>query len=373
MLYTSDVFDLADLHGFHVHGYADDLQLYDHCLPCDTDILSKRFSNCVDDIREWMSSNRLRLNSSKTEVIWLGSRQRVKVLESGRMKISGVEIQTSGHIRNLGVIMDASLTFSDHVSKLVRTSYYHLRQLRGIRRSLTTDSCHSLVRALIHSRIDYCNGLMSGISLQLLDQLDGVMRAAARLILQLPRMSSITSAIRQRLHWLDVGRRIRFKLCVLAYRCLHGTAPVYLSRYIVPVSSVVGRSNLRSASSGLLCVPASKTVFGSRSFAISCPSAWNSLPSDIRRTDLSLLNFRKKLKTYLFSDSIWDINNYFVMFFTICRLLLAGALWTAWEHFNIHNNNKIQYSLGSRNGTLLTIPYDSDSNWICHKVVWHRG
>ena len=40
VLYTSGVFDLADLHGFHVHGYVDDLQLYDHCLPCDTDILS---------------------------------------------------------------------------------------------------------------------------------------------------------------------------------------------------------------------------------------------------------------------------------------------------------------------------------------------
>ena len=248
-----------------------------------------------------MSRNRLRLNSSKTEVIWLGSRQRVKALESGRMMISGVEIQKADHIRNLGVIMDASLTFSDHVSRLVRTSYYHLRQLRGIRRSLTTDSCHSLVRALIHSRIDYCNGLMSGVSLQLLDQLDGVMRAAARLIFQLPRMSSITSALRQRLHWLDVGCRIKFKLCVLAYRCFHGTAPVYLSRYIVPVSSVAGRSQLRSASSGLLCVPASKTVLGSRSFAISCPSAWNSLPSDIRCTDLSLPTFRKKLKTHLFS------------------------------------------------------------------------
>ena len=104
------------------------------------------------------------------------------------------------------------------------------------------------------------------------------------------------------------GCRIKFKLCVLAYRCLHGTAPVYLSRYIVPVSSVAGCSQLRSASSGLLCVPASKTVLGSRSFAISCPSAWNSLPSDIRCTDLSLPTFRKKLKTHLFS--IWGFNNY---------------------------------------------------------------
>ena len=183
------------------------------------------------------------------------------------MKISGVEFQTSGHIRNLGVIMDASLTFSDHVSRLVRTSYYHLRQLRGIRRSLTTDSCHSLFRAPIHSRIDYCNGLMSDVFLQLLDQLDGVMRAAARLILQLPRMSSITSAIRQRLHWLDIGCRIKFKLCMLAYGCLHGTAPVYLFH-----------SLQEDLNSGLCRLDYSvfqlrKLSFGSRSFAISCPSA----------------------------------------------------------------------------------------------------
>ena len=148
------------------------------------------------------------------------------------MKISGVEIQTSGHIRNLGVIMDASLTFSDHVSKLVRTSYYHLRQLRGIRRSLTTDStdsCHSLVRALVHSRIDYCNGLMSGVSLQLLDQLDGVMRAAARLILLLPRMSFITNHLpcdSDCTGWTSAAASDSNSAFV--YRCLDGTAPVYI-------------------------------------------------------------------------------------------------------------------------------------------------
>ena len=127
----------------------------------------------------------------------------------------------------------------------------------------------------------------------------------------------------------DVSCRIRFKLCVLAYRCLHGTAPVYQTRYIVPVSSVAGRSNLWSASSWLLCVPASKTVSGSRSFAISCPLACNSLPSDIRHTDLSLLTFRNKLKTYLFSDSIWAINNYFVMslqFVDCCKRVLCELL-----------------------------------------------
>ena len=31
------------------------------------------------------------------------------------------------------------------------------------------------------------------------------------------------------LHWLKVPQRIQFRLCVLTYRCLHGTAPAYLS------------------------------------------------------------------------------------------------------------------------------------------------
>ena len=49
-----------------------------------------------------------------------------------------------------------------------------------VRRSLTIDSAHAIVRALIHSRLDYCNSLLSGLPNTLLSRLDGVMRAAAR-------------------------------------------------------------------------------------------------------------------------------------------------------------------------------------------------
>ena len=138
----------------------------------------------------------------------------------------------------------------------------------------------------------------------LLSPLSRVMRAAARLILLLPRTSSVKNEIHTVLHWLDVPARATFKLCVLAHRCLHGTAPPYLVRYFTPVSSIVGRTHLRSAATGMLFVPRSQTsTIGPRAFAISSPSAWNSLPVDLRDPGLSLLIFRHRLKTYLFNPS----------------------------------------------------------------------
>ena len=106
------------------------------------------------------------------------------------------------------------------------------------------------------------------------------------------------------LHWLDISERVRFKLCVLARRCTHGSAPSYLSKYCVPVSSIAGRSHLRSAASGDLFIPATNTVtIGPRAFAVACPASWNSFPTELHDTSLSLMTFRKKLKTYLFKTS----------------------------------------------------------------------
>ena len=130
---------------------------------------------------------------------------------------------------------------------LAWVSRIHIRQLRSIRRSLNVDSSHALVRALILTRLDYCNGLLGGAPKCLLSPLSRVLRAAARLILLLPCTSSVENEIRTVLHWLDVPARVTFKLCLLAHRCLHGSAPPYLIRYFTPVSSIAGRSHTSRA------------------------------------------------------------------------------------------------------------------------------
>ena len=100
------------------------------------------------------------------------------------------------------------------------------------------------------------------------------------------------------LHWLPIRQRILFKTAVLVYKCRHGMAPSYLSTYCMPTSSHDGRCHLRSAVSGQLSVPRTTTNYGHRSFTVSGPAAWNSLPAALWQ-DMSLSVFRRRLKTFL--------------------------------------------------------------------------
>ena len=101
---------------------------------------------------------------------------------------------------------------------------------------------------------------------------------------------------------LPFSDRIDSKLCVLAYKYLHDSAPVYISEMYDLVSSFPGRSQLRSASSGNLIVPVIRTkTIEARVFFYSCPSVWNSLPSNLKNFELFLPMFKNQLKTNFFT------------------------------------------------------------------------
>jgi len=67
------------------------------------------------------------------------------------------------------------------------------------------------------------------------------------MIFQLRRSDHITEAIAS-LHWLRVPECIQFKIAVLTYKVLHGTAPRWLGP-LVHVSDLPGRRHLHSARS----------------------------------------------------------------------------------------------------------------------------
>ena len=132
--------------------------------------------------------------------------------------------------------------------------------------------------------VDICNSALVGAHSYLLDRLQSILNADDRLIFQVPKFSSISSAIRDELHWLPVRSRIVFKQCLLVRSCLAGSAPSYLTELCIPVSSDTGsRQNLRSASRSTLMVPRVRTErYGRRGFYISGPQQWNTLPPSIR-------------------------------------------------------------------------------------------
>ena len=114
------------------------------------------------------------------------------------------------------------------------------------------------------------------------------------------RIRYLRGPILRSLHWLPVRHRITFKIAVTVYKCFHGLAPPYLTEYCTPTSFDAGCRRLRSAYTRQLIAPRTRTSYGDRSFAVHGPVVWNSLPHDLRSTDVSLATFRNRLKTFLF-------------------------------------------------------------------------
>jgi len=298
ILYTAGLIDLIDGYGLNPNLYADDMQIQGSCRPGSANQLKSTLSACLDEVPDWMRSNRLQLNTTKSEILWCLTSRRQNHLPSAAVRVGENYVLPSITVRDLGVLIDSNVAMRSHVSRTVSRCFAVLRQLRSIRCSVSDSVFHSLIVSLVMLRLDYCNATLAGLPASQLSRLQSVFNVAARLIHRSSRYEHVSPILRD-LHWLRSPERIDFKLAVLTYRCL---APRYLSDYIKSVA-VSNCRRLRSSSSSQLVIRCTwLSTVGDREFPVAGCRLWNSLPPDV--TSASTLSlFRNRLKTYLFSRS----------------------------------------------------------------------
>jgi len=129
-------------------------------------------------------------------------------------------------VRDLGVYIDSGLTTQSRVRRTVSRCFVVIRQLRTVRRQVPTSVFQLLIVALVLSRLDYCNSVLFGLPANLIQRLQPVQNATARLIFRIRRSEHITPALIS-IHWLRVPERIYFGLAVMTYRSIQGTSPSY--------------------------------------------------------------------------------------------------------------------------------------------------
>ncbi len=174
---------------------------------------------------------KLKLNYDWTEFIIIGTiQQRHTLCNHFPVKLLDNDISPSDSVRNLGVVFDSDFSFHKHVSNICKSCFYHIRDLRRIRRHLPLSTAKTISNSLLRptSRLDYCNSLINNIAKQDLSKLQRVQNCLARVVLRAPRFSPSLPLLKQ-LHWLPVNYRIKFKLSTLTYRALAIHQPPYLA------------------------------------------------------------------------------------------------------------------------------------------------
>ena len=115
---------------------------------------------CISDIRRWMILNKLKINDAETEFIIFRSTQMKHDLNSLSVNVGDSQIVPSVKVRNLGVILDQSLTFGEYISAICQSVHFHIRSIGKVRKLFSFDACAGLIHALISSCLDYGNSIL---------------------------------------------------------------------------------------------------------------------------------------------------------------------------------------------------------------------
>ena len=133
-MYTGTLAFLLKAHGISYHFFADDTQLYIKVE--DADEAKHSISSLLSDLKIWMARQKLKLNDGKTDIIVIrGNLRNVSVATFGVMSFGDTQLVSCESKKNLGVVLDSSLSFRSHIDSIVKTCNFHIRNLYMIKRT----------------------------------------------------------------------------------------------------------------------------------------------------------------------------------------------------------------------------------------------
>ena len=311
IMYTKELESIASDYGLQLHLYADDNQLYSKFKSNSVFNTLANVSNCMVSIKLWMNNHFLKLNQSKTEILFIQSNYSRNYSHEDIIKepilIDSTNVTPSTSAKILGVYFDHRMSMTKHVNETCKSCYIHLRNIRQLGSRLSTKVKLILVQSLVLSRLDYCNNLLYRCSQFFIKKLQKVQNCAVRLIFNLRRRTS-TSRYLKRLHFLPVKFRIIYKITLLVFKCLNNMAPKYLKEKLTLRSGI--HTYLRKDDDFyLLNIPninSNQLSHKCKAFSYCGPTLWNDLPFHIRCVT-SLKEFKSKLKTHYFTIAFENV------------------------------------------------------------------
>ena len=136
--------------------YADDTQLLVTGKKSDLGSLIHRMEAALSTLHHWFAQNSMKLNSSKTQLIVLGTRQMLRGMPAVSLTVNGTTIHESDRVKNLGLVIDRTLSYEPHVDQLVGRCTGLLVGLSHARHRLPTEILVTIINALVLSTIRYC-------------------------------------------------------------------------------------------------------------------------------------------------------------------------------------------------------------------------
>tara|TARA_B110000196_G_scaffold310581_1_gene313508 strand:+ start:320 stop:1870 length:1551 start_codon:yes stop_codon:yes gene_type:complete len=302
LLFTVLVSDISEniTTGNH-HTYADDLQFLLTFKPEEAILAFNTTNTVLSNIASYSNNNFLKLNTDKTKYIAIGSQQNLKHLAAQDLpplKLNGDILERKDHVKNLGVIFDENMLWTNHINSTVGTAYGRLKQAYKFRKFLSLESRFNLVETYILSLFNYGDILFQNISGRLSNKIQRVQNSCMRFVFGLRKYDHISSCYEKN-KTLNMENRRKLHSLILMHKISIGEAPEYLSEKLVRHADLHdyntrGRENI--------AVQRVNTSIRSNTFFIFISKLYNDLIPIINENThvkLPVLSFKQKCKAHL--------------------------------------------------------------------------
>ena len=241
--------------------YVDDNKLYLSFPSTNTTTAIDNLNEDLKNICVWCCENSLLINPD-TKVLFIGVPQLLRQLPAVPVLMHGKKINPVIVAIDLGLYLDQSLTYSDHVTKTASNCMHKLIEINRIKHLLDNKTLLLLMDSFFFCRLFHCSTVWSNTSKSNIEKLQLVQNFAARIVLGLRKYDYISQGIKS-LNWLQVSDRIYINYAVMTFKCIHSLVPDYLIDKSTFRSQIATRNTRQSND---LNIPRCRLATGQRAF-----------------------------------------------------------------------------------------------------------
>ena len=234
LVYINDMHE-ATKHSI-VHHFADDTNLL--CSSKDPKDLRKKLNEDLRLLYEWLCSNRLSLNVSKTEFIIFKPAKKV-LRDRITLRLNGVTLFESRKIKYLGLIMDDKLSWKHHVNELRKKLNRTVGIIYGLKKYCNESILKSMYYALFHSYLMYGLSIWGLASRNLTKPIQLLQKKVIRIITNSDYLAH-TQPLFKSLKILNFHDMINHQTACLMWDQDHDLLPVCFTQYFQKVSKIHG-------------------------------------------------------------------------------------------------------------------------------------
>ena len=161
--------------------YADDTVIYQEGVNCQTAEIGLQIS--MDKFAKWCSQNALTINVKKTKLMAFGSRSKIKKCNKAHIRLNGERLKLTPSFKYLGITLDSTLNFGQHVSSIVRMVHHKISLLGRIKKYLKNDVALKIYKSSILPYLDYADPIFHNARAADLDKLQRLQNRCLRVCL----------------------------------------------------------------------------------------------------------------------------------------------------------------------------------------------